>query len=318
MVLAAAGIATAGYLGWKNQARINHHYRAPGSDEITVEHGTARSEFPSGYEYTGYRDNDGNYILKKTDEQKRADAKAQQQDLQNKQSAAMEEYYGVATQAAREQMARATELWNVYKNEYLPGELAWAKESYAGIPTDPELAWASHDVGRSYDKAIGIQERNLERMGINPASPQYQALQANYGIARSAAEAGARNQARRNIRDVNYERRRQAVAMGKGIPATASGITAQGAGMFGQAAGGLANVYGQQSGQMFQAEQAALGRDFASEQAHRDRKAAATANVWGAVADIISGGLGALGTYYGMKDDSSSSTETIQSGLNGN
>jgi hypothetical protein len=183
------------------------------------------------------------------------------------------EYYGVAKQAAQEQMQRSRELWNLWQTNYMPGEIAWAKESFAGIPASQEVARASADVKATYGQAA--QQRGLQqsRMGINPASPAYQASQSDIAAAQAAAEAGARTNARRNVREVNYSRRTGAVQAGRNLIPQSSSMAGQGVSMYGSgnqayqgALGQQMGVYENQTNRDFSANQAALGRNFTAEQ----------------------------------------------------
>ena len=146
---------------------------------------------------------------------------------------------GILTKAE----ARSQKLWDVYQKEYLPGELAWVQESFAGIPAGQAVAEADADVGAAFDKAGQVQGRNLERLGIDPSSPRYAAQTDARNLDRARTTAGARNAARRNIRDINYERRRQATTFGRGVPTQASGIASAGSSALGQP-GSLFNAAG--------------------------------------------------------------------------
>ena len=150
---------------------------------------------------------------------------------------------------AKQQDERATEMWNRYKELYLPGETAWVKESFAGIPVDQMLNRATADVQTAYDKTTDQLGRNMSRMGINASSPKYTGLMSAVARDRSLAEVDTRNRSRLAVNDLNWERRRQATGMGSGMPLNASGITTQAAGimgrpgsMFGAAQQGLASA----------------------------------------------------------------------------
>jgi hypothetical protein len=128
---------------------------------------------------------------------------------------------------ADEEAARSRELWGIYKDTYLPGEKAWAAESFkkrGGIPYQQAVDWASADVYGAYDKVGDQAQRAMAQRGLGPDSPAYQATMRDYEMARAAAEAGARNKARREVRDINrairsedWERAKQATAMGRGL-----------------------------------------------------------------------------------------------------
>ncbi len=76
----------------------------------------------------------------------------------------------------------------------------------AKLDPESEAGRASIDVGAQYDKSLGIQARNMGRMGINPASPRYQGLMQDVNMARAASSAGEMGRARRAAENENYSR----------------------------------------------------------------------------------------------------------------
>lgn len=69
-------------------------------------------------------------------------------------------------------------------------------EKYGTVSENDMVDQAVTDTTLSYQKAYDTNLRNMERMGINPNSGRFQGMNQQYDLARAAAEAGARNQAR--------------------------------------------------------------------------------------------------------------------------
>jgi len=118
----------------------------------------------------------------------------------------------------------------------------------AELDPDDLVNQATIDNTQSFDKARGIGERRLSRMGVDPSSGRFQGLQQQLSMAQAAAEAGARTRARRTGRRESFGRQLSAAQLGQQLPGQA--ISAMSAG-------------GSQSGQAGQGFRA-LGRDFGS------------------------------------------------------
>jgi hypothetical protein len=225
--------------------------------------------------------------------------------------AMLQEYAEWTKGIAEEEMAKSRELWSMWKTTYQPGETAWAKQTFAGIPADQEVAWATQGVNAAYDRNQAIAMRELQRLGINPASPAYASLTRNYAQARAAAEAGARNTARREVRDTNWQRRKEAVQIGSRLPGESSTIAGNAAGIYGQGVGRVQNQNQFQTDLAARLREAALGREFAASQAELTRQWQSEQNelnrdfqedlaerqMW---ADLIGTGAQAAGTAFGM------------------
>jgi hypothetical protein len=87
-------------------------------------------------------------------------------------------------------------------NQYATGNLLRYGEVNEGdlvnrAATDNTLAY-----GKAYDSAV----RDMTRMGINPNSGRFAGMSQSYALNRAAAEAGARNQARLQARNENFQR----------------------------------------------------------------------------------------------------------------
>lgn len=224
--------------------------------------------------------------------------------------ALLKEYAAYTKGIADEELAKSRELWNMWKSTYQPGEISWAKQTFAGIPADQEVAWATQDVNASFDRNEAIANRELQRLGINPASPAYAHFTKNYAQARAAAEAGARNTARRNVRDTNWERRMQAIQIGSRLPTQSSGMAANAANIAGEGVGRVsqnnqfqtdlsARLAEAAANREFQAEQNAINREWQSEQNAQARKDQQDANMWNAIGSLGGTAGQAIGAYIG-------------------
>jgi hypothetical protein len=65
---------------------------------------------------------------------------------------------------------------------------------------------AAVNSNESFDESKGVQDRALSRMGINPNSGRFVGLQTQWGLARAAAEAGARTNAQRQAEATQFQR----------------------------------------------------------------------------------------------------------------
>lgn len=150
---------------------------------------------------------------------------------------------------------------------------------------DAVAADAVADVGMQAEMARQFQTRNMQRMGVNPASGKMLALQGQMGLSEAAAKAGAANTARDKVETVGRAMKLDAINIGRnnasaqstsaglalnaGQGATSAAVTpvnvAQGGvGMVQQGLGtslsgmsGAANIYSNSSQQQWQASQAA-------------------------------------------------------------
>lgn len=86
---------------------------------------------------------------------------------------------------------------------------------YGEVSENDLVGQATTDNTLSYGKAWDTANRNLTRMGINPNSGRFAGMNQSYALARAAAEAGARNQARIQARNENFSRAGSLASMGK-------------------------------------------------------------------------------------------------------
>lgn len=186
------------------------------------------------------------------------------------------------------QRDRGLKLDKIYDDEQLPLERAMRTEAMnfdedanRNRMTDAAVA----DVSGAFSTARGVQMRNLERSGINPASGRAMAAGADMSIEEAKARVNAANKTRLAVKQLGWQMKGQAAGLGNanaglawGTAATGasdrqasygmggsdiigrgiSGINSTGSGAyagFGGAAGGLNNLYGNQL-QAYQTQQA--------------------------------------------------------------
>ena len=137
------------------------------------------------------------------------------------------------------------QLMSQYQNIFNPAMRQ--AQQYADVNPEQLVDEASLGVGSAYDKAAGIRSRGLSRYGISPTSGKYQGQMQDLNLMRAATEAGARNKARIQARDLSFGRNLQ---IARGVSPMAS----QAIGAYGQAAGagrtaaGIHNLYATQAG----------------------------------------------------------------------
>lgn len=165
------------------------------------------------------------------------------------------------TAIAEDQNDLSKERYKYWEREFKPTEKALNRAARVGIDPNYAAARAGADVTAAFDKSSRIQDRDMMRAGIDPSSPKYQQMSRQLSIARAAAEAGARNQARTTTQDVNYGRLYQSAQLGRDIPAQAMSQAGLAAQTYGAAAGtlrGAASTYGQGFNATMQSNQMAL------------------------------------------------------------
>lgn len=135
---------------------------------------------------------------------------------------------------ARKQDARAAELFEHYRENFMPREAALVSEAF-DRPISPARAEsrAATDVRGALENMRQMQGRNLRRLGVNPASGTALALDQQSRLEEAKIEAGARTRAREGVRDLNFARQASAVQLGRGLPATSAGFSGQALSSFG-------------------------------------------------------------------------------------
>ena len=118
-----------------------------------------------------------------------------------------------------------------------------------------EPSWYADRAGvtsnQAFDESKGVQDRTLSRMGINPNSGRFVGLQTQWGLARAAAESGARTRASQDAEQTQFGRQAQLLGManqgiGQGIGAihSAGGLYGQAGGAYNQLAGEYGGLAG--------------------------------------------------------------------------
>lgn len=142
--------------------------------------------------------------------------------------------------------------WNRYKEIYEPLERQMVNEAqdYASPENYAKATGeASATVSQQFSKA---RDRLTRTPGLDPSSGAYQSSLVGLDLAQAANDATQQNLARKNVTDTAYARKQSALALGKGLDATAaSGLASSASSNL-----ALAQAGNQQAGQ----QAAALGR----------------------------------------------------------
>ncbi len=112
--------------------------------------------------------------------------------------------------------------WNRYKEIYEPLERQMVDEAqdYASPENYAKAAGeASATVSQQFSKA---RDRLTRTPGLDPSSGAYQSSLVGLDLAQAANDATQQNLARKNVTDTAYARKQSALALGKGLDATAA------------------------------------------------------------------------------------------------
>lgn len=126
---------------------------------------------------------------------------------------------------AEQQDARSAELFKHYSETFLPKERAFVERAF-GDELSPARsgARATADVRSAVANSRAISGRNLRRLGVNPASGPYAAVERGLMLDEAALESGAVTRAREGTRDRNFARQYDALSLGRGLPSTSSSM----------------------------------------------------------------------------------------------
>lgn len=135
---------------------------------------------------------------------------------------------------AEQQEARGQQLWREYQTTYLPRERQLIESTFSEQESpEAAAARATADVRRVSAVNQQSQLRGARRLGINPNSGAYTALDTSRSLGEVGIEAAARDNARRVARDTNFSRQHSVLSLGRNLPATASGMTSQAGAVYG-------------------------------------------------------------------------------------
>lgn len=125
---------------------------------------------------------------------------------------------------------RSNEQWQIYKDLFAPMEERMVQDANnfdSDERKDRMAAEAGADVTRGYQGALESNQRNMERMGVNPNSGRFAALTTETGLAQTKDTAGAMNKARRDTELQGMAMREGAAKFGRGM--TSTGLAADAA-----------------------------------------------------------------------------------------
>jgi hypothetical protein len=109
---------------------------------------------------------------------------------------------GIALQ--REGLDFSKEQYGDWKDKYDPVFADMMAEIDSGIT--PDYAAIAGDVNSSFESAQGQERREMQRYGVKPTDGAKRQSEREYGIAKSTAHSGIRNQARQASAGIKYNR----------------------------------------------------------------------------------------------------------------
>lgn len=134
-----------------------------------------------------------------------------------------------AADAARAQAAIGLDQWDRYKRVYAPLEDRVVAEAQ-DYDTPENYAKAAGEASATVSSQFGKARNRLARTpGLDPSSPAYAATLADLDSQQAAVDATQQNAARQRVKDMAWARKVDALGLGKGLPATASGMLASSA-----------------------------------------------------------------------------------------
>ncbi len=149
---------------------------------------------------------------------------------QDKGSSAQNSQQGLADLQGR----IGSDQYQRYQQIFAPREAQLANTVFdQGTTPAAEAARA----GAEADQAATVAEqgslRNARRLGINPSSPAFDALENSNQANRAGLVASAKTYGRRYANDSNFQKQMGVLSLGRGLPATAGSLNASAFGMYG-------------------------------------------------------------------------------------
>lgn len=127
-----------------------------------------------------------------------------------------------ATEANAYQGEIAKDQYEDYKNTYRPLEHSLVQDA-ENYDTDANREKAAADAQSTVSTQMGLAADRLRRTpGLDPSSAAAQAATANLALKGAAMGANAQNAARKQVQDMAYARKLDAVGLGKGLVSGAS------------------------------------------------------------------------------------------------
>lgn len=165
-----------------------------------------------------------------------------------------EENLGLAGQNFADISSQADEWLSRYDELYRPIERGLAERVQEGPKYERAEGIATADTAMAFDKARQIEDRRLQRYGIDPSSGRYRSRGRQYDLGRATTEVQARNTARRQEEDLDWARKMTFTKMGRGLETAAvgaKGVAGSGYSGVGGRYFGLADKYGSSAGRGF-------------------------------------------------------------------
>lgn len=222
------------------------------------------------------------------------------------------------TQAEMDMMksnqARADEYADYERTTFRPLEQSIVKEAneYSTAGKREALATqAAGDVNMAFSNARAQESRGLSRLGVNPNSGRFAALNNQLTLGQAATAAGAQTKARVDAENMGFARKMDAAGLGRNLATNAS--TAYGVSMAaGDAAGKTSMAGGTFMGQGYSGAQQGYsgaanslgtagniyGSEFNARMQGYNAQQAAQGAMWQGIGSLVGTGIGA---YAGLK-----------------
>lgn len=168
-----------------------------------------------------------------------------------------------ANRALSAQLGASKELIDWWKTNSAPYQLGLMEKglslyddaSLSDADYARELGLVSGDVARAFGRARDATRMEMLRYGMDPSSGRFASMLTTSGNQQAAAEAAARNAARRGLRDTEFARKSSALGLASGLNMPNYGLVGTGMGGLSTAAG----QYGSMANIMDASNMAAIG-----------------------------------------------------------
>lgn len=151
------------------------------------------------------------------------DQLAWEKDRAARQDPLVEKIVNQQIQSGQDNADRATEQWNIYKSMFQPVESKMVDDAMNFDSPDRQnmlAGQAAADVTQGYTGALDQNQRAMERMGVNPNSGKFAAINNETNLAQAKDTAGAMNSARNNAITQGMALRQGAAQFGRNMPNT--------------------------------------------------------------------------------------------------
>jgi len=142
----------------------------------------------------------------------------------------------------REQLDWAKGIYEHWRTEFDP--MLQELKSEAMRDQTPDYAAISADTASSFGAAEDNYRIALERRGVDASDGAFGQVKSNFGIGRASAEVNARQDARRQVKNVRFQRLAATYGIGAGLQSSAMGNVNSGFGMTQNAMAGASANYG--------------------------------------------------------------------------